>query len=288
MMNLFTVSEHISFCMNKNLSHASNLNPMIIRYPSSVVCHPSSVVSHPPSVLRHKSSVIRHPVCIIKKGIYGFTLIEILIAFFIFSIIVTTLFISYNSVFSNIQTIHEGIASYDMAKNCLARMTFDLHAVHISMPPKYSPPDLDDKPDPYRIVGDFTYPGGVGFSRLRFTSLAHIYLEKNMQEGIAEIVYYIQSEGEHNYVLRRADSLYPYKAFEENRKDPILCEDVKSLTFKYYDHDGVEYDLWDSESEEFKYATPKSIGIKLELGNDSTSHFFEIMVTLPSYRVQIG
>lgn len=225
--------------------------------------------------------------CIEKKEIYGFTLVEILISLFIFSIIVTTLFVSYGSVFSNIEAIHESAASYDMAKNCFDRMTLDLHEIYISLPPKYSPPDIDDEPDPYRIVGDFSYPGGVGFSRLRFTSLAHIYLEKNMQEGIAEIVYYIQSEGEQSYVLRRSDTLYPYKDFEERRKDPLLCEGVKSLIFKYYDHDGIEYDYWDSESEEFRYATPQAVGIKLELGNDSTSHFFEIMVTLPCYRMQI-
>ncbi len=274
--------------MNNNFPKASRQYPVIIRYPSSVFCHQSSVVSHPPSVLRHPSSVVRHQAYIVKKGIDGFTLIEILISFFIFSIIVTTLFISYNSVFSNINAIQESIASYDMAKNCFARMSFDVNDIHISIPPKYSPPDIDDEPDPYRIVGDFTYIDDDSFSKLRFTSLAHISFEKNMQEGIAEIVYYIQSEDENNYVLRRSDRLYPYKPFEENRKDPILCEGVKSFILKFYDHEGSEYDYWDSESEEFKYATPKAISIKLELGDDSTSHFFEIMVTLPSYRIPIG
>ncbi len=218
----------------------------------------------------------------------GFTLLEILIAIFIFAIIVTTLFGSYNAVFSNVKTIDEGIAKYEMAKNCINRMILDLKSTHVSMPPEYSPPDFDDPPDPYRITGDTIYTDNTGFSRLRFTSLAHIPLEKSMQNGIAEIVYYIQATDEGNYVLRRADNLYPYKEFEEKGSDPMLCEGVKSLEFKYYDQDGAEYELWDSDSEDFKYATPRAIGIKFELGDDSDVLLFETMVMLPVFRKKTG
>jgi len=227
-----------------------------------------------------------------KKASSGFTLLEILIAIFIFSIIVTTIFGSFTSVFSNAETISKGIGSYEMGKNCLNRMIFDLKSMHVSPDAEYARPSLNDTPDPYRVVGDTSYAGTASFSRLRFTSLSHVSLEKSTRDGIAEIVYYVQSQDDEQYVLRRADSLYPYKRFdgknfEEQFADPALCEGVKSLIFIYYDEEGTEYDYWDSESSEFKYATPSAIKIKLEFGDDYSSLFFETMVDLPIYRMAV-
>ena len=219
-----------------------------------------------------------------KQQDTGFTLLEILIAIFILAIIFTTIFASYNAVYSGSETIDQGIASYEMAKSCFNRMIFDLESIHVSLPPEYTPPDFDDPPDPYRIVGDTFSVESTGFPRLRITSLAHVSFGCKTENGIAEIVYYVQAADNGNFVLRRADSLYPYQPFEEKAGDPVLCEDVKSLTFKYYDQKGIEYDLWDSDAEDFGYATPRAIGIKLELGNDSGSRLFETMVSLPVYR----
>lgn len=214
----------------------------------------------------------------------GFTLLEIMIAIFIFGIVVTTLFASYNSVLSGAETIDQGITSYKMAKNCLSRMILDLESAHVSLPPEYTPPDFDDPPDAYRIIGDMFYVGTDSFPRLRFTSLEHISFGEKKENGIAEIVYYVQALEDGTYVLKRADSLYPYPPFEEKAGDPVLCEHVKTLQFKYYNQEGTEYELWDSDAGDFGYATPRAIRIKLEIGKDSESRWFETMVTLPVYR----
>jgi general secretion pathway protein J len=66
-----------------------------------------------------------------------------------------------------------------------------------------------------------------------------------------------------------------------------LCEDVKALTIKYLDHEGEEYDVWDSDDETYEYATPKAVKIKLELETGSDSLLFETMVTLPLFREKI-
>jgi len=214
----------------------------------------------------------------------GFTLLEILIAIFIFAVIVTTLFGSYNLVFSNVKNIHEGMDVYEMAKNCLNRMILDLESVHVSRSSGYKPPEFDEAPDPYRIVGDSSYSGDRRFSKLRFTSLAHLPLEKHDRGGIAEIVYYVQADDARGYVLKRADTLYPYEPFEEKGIDPVLCEGVKSLSFTYYDHEGREHELWDSDSDEYGYATPRAIRIRLEVGDESSAKLFETMVTIPVSR----
>ena len=214
----------------------------------------------------------------------GFTLLEIMIAIFIFAIVVTTIFASYNALFSGNETIEQGTASYEMATNCLSRMMMDLESIHLTLPPEYSPENVTDSPDLYRIVGDIVDIQGREFPKLRFTSLSHIAFGGKTQNGIAEIVYYAQIEENGRYRLRRADNLHPYPLFEEKSGDPVLCKDVKSLTIKYYDQDGTEYNLWDSDVEEFGYSTPRAIRVKLELVSASQPLLFETMVTLPVFR----
>ncbi len=217
----------------------------------------------------------------------GFTLLEILIAITIFAIIVTTVFGSHNYVFSSAKAVEEDIDAYEMAKGCLSRITDDLGSLHVRLPPEYTLDDSDDNEDPFKITGQTADAGSESFSRLMFASRAHLPLEKSIQEGIARIVYYVQKSDETRYVLRRADNLYPYEPFEEKKSDPVLCENVKSLVFKYYDDKGDEYDSWDSDSADVDYSTPRAIKITLEIGDDSNFLLFETMVKLPLFREKI-
>ncbi len=217
----------------------------------------------------------------------GFTMLEILIAISIFAIIVTTVFGSHNYIFSSAKVVEEDIAAYEMAKSCLSRITDDFQSLHVSLPPEYTPPDSDDEEDPFKITGETADAGGESFSRLMFASRAHVSFEKNIQEGIARIVYYVQKSDENIYILRRADNLYPYEPFEEKKTDPVLCENVKSLVFKYYDEEGSEYDTWDSDLADVDYSTPRAIKITLEIGDDSSFLPFETMVKLPVFREKI-
>lgn len=220
-----------------------------------------------------------------KQPDMGFTLMEILVATAILAIVVTTVLASFNSVFSTTEVLDESADIYEMAKNCLQRMTLDLESIHVTQRPIYKPPEMDQPPDPYRFVATVGDTYGTGFAEnLRFASRAHVDFDKNPRQGIAEIVYYVKSGDDGHLTLKRADNLYPYPEFEEKGSDPTLCKYVKSLSFKFYDNEGIEYDYWDSDSEEFGYATPKAIAIKLELANKAVSQTFETSVFLPTTR----
>jgi general secretion pathway protein J len=219
-----------------------------------------------------------------RKPETGFTLMEVLVAITILAVVVTTILASFNSVFSTTEVLDESADIYEMAKSCMKRLTSDLESIHITQRPLYKPPEFDQPPDPYRIVTSSSDTDGTGIAQFRFTSRAHINLEKSPRKGIAEIIYYVQAGNDGDLVLRRADNLYPYPAFEEKSSDPVLCKYVKSLAFKFYNQEGIESDAWDSDSDEFGYATPKAIGVKLELANKGASHTFETMVSLPVWR----
>ena len=251
---------------------------------ASRIQHPASSIQYPVSCTPHPASSIQYPASGTQLPANGFTLLEILVALFIFAIVATTIFGSYNSVFSSAESIKEDMTFYEMAKNCLNRITIDLQSLYVSLPPAYSLPGDDDEPDPYRLVGDTTFVSNKSFSRLRFTSLAHVALGTDQRQGIAEIIYYVTPTNEGKYTLRRSDSLYPYEPVETKTGDPVLCEHIKALEFKYYAAEGEISDNWDSDAEDFKHSTPKAIGIKLVLGSDSRSQLFETTIKLPLNR----
>jgi len=214
----------------------------------------------------------------------GFTLLEILITIFIFSIVVSTVFVSFNTVMSTASAVDRDTTLYEMGKNCLDRMLLDLSAVYALQPPQYRVPDIDDPPDPYRIVGDVSDAGGTAFGRLRFASFAHLPIDGNPAEGISEIVYYVQEIDDREFVLRRRDHLEPYEPFEERKTDPVLCRRVLSLSFTYLDEEWEESDRWDSESKEFDRATPAAVKIRLSLGEESRPLLMETVLGLPVAR----
>ena len=113
-------------------------------------------------------------------------------------------------------------------------------------------------------------------------------LGKSRPEGIAEIVYYVQTGPNGSLRLKRADNLYPYPRFEERSADPVLCENVKSLVFEYTDAEGKAFDNWDSESSNFGNATPVSVAVRLEIVDGNDTYGFQTTVALPSVRRKSG
>jgi len=261
--------------------NADGLEPSA-HYQPPATGSPRLTTRNPQPATRNRQPATRNP-----DPASGFTLMEILLAFLILAIVMTTILGSFNAVFSTTDTLENSGKYYDMAKNCLNRMSLDLGALYVTQPPFYKKPEFDDPPDPYHIMGATADVGGTSFATLRFTSSAHIPLDKNSRGGIAEIVYYVQAKTDGQLVLKRADHLYPYPPFEEKGSDPVLSRHVKSLAFKYYDAEGEESETWNSDTDDYDHATPTAIGIELEIGNESESYTFETTVRLAVHRKKL-
>jgi len=217
-----------------------------------------------------------------RKDKRGFTLIEILAAIVIFSILLTTLLGSFRFLSSSTDSLGKGTMQLEMARGCLSRMATDLEALYITLPPAYEKPDGEEDPDPYRLVGDSTYLEGASYARLRFTAFSHVSFGSDPVEGVAQIVYYIHEDADGDKVLRRSDRLFPYEEFEEKNSDPILCKNIRSLSFTYIDEAGEETEAWDSESPDQRYATPKAVGVKLSAGEEEA--VFQTKIFLSVFR----
>lgn len=214
----------------------------------------------------------------------GFTLVELMVAIFIFGIVITTIFASYSAVFTSAGRVTSGIDLYDMANICMNRIILDLQAMHLTLPPKYRKPEFDDDPDPYRVIGESSDPTTGDFPRLRFASLAHIPFDRADYGGIARIVYYVQAAPDDNFQLRRSDMLTPDEPFERKEGDPVLCDHLKSLKFLYYNHEGTAHEEWDSESDMFHFATPLSIEVLMEIEHEDDTALFNTTVMMPVFR----
>ena len=215
----------------------------------------------------------------------GFTLIEILLAISILAIVVSMVMVSFDNIFSNADHINIGSDILALGNNALDRITMDLNALYVMAYPRYTPPDFDDDPDIYRLVGQTRNLAGEVFGWLRFTSLAHLPFNQMISEGIAEIVYYVEQTEEGQFILRRSDTLFPYpEEFEESPDDPVVCEQVREFRLTFYDQEGDELEEWDTEEYDLEFGTPRAIGIKLTIGDEESSFVFSTQVALPVHR----
>jgi general secretion pathway protein J len=219
----------------------------------------------------------------------AFTLLEILIAITIFGILVATIYSSLNAVLSKNDAISYGADVHEKARACLNRIVMDLTSIYVELPPLYKQPETTSDTDPYRFVAEKVTVGTNYYPKIRFTSMAHLPMSGSAGAGIAEIVYYVieNEDRDADPVLKRADRAYPFfqdDEFEERENDPTLCEDLEELIFTYYDQDGEAQEEWNSESDFYKYATPKMIGIQLKIKKKSQVYTFNTQIEIPVYR----
>ncbi len=206
----------------------------------------------------------------------GFTLLEIMVAVLIFGILMLTIFSSFRSFMVSSRMIHKNILQWEKGDALLNIMIKDLRALRIALPPEYVRPGTpsesrNSETDPFMIRGDEygneTSVNGNPFSNLTFTSLSHIAFGKDTRTGAARIGYYVRANpGQGNipyqsFDLCRSDTLDILAEMEPSECDPVICRNITEFTLTYHHMDGTEYRYWDSESDEFDYATPVAIHV---------------------------
>ncbi|KPK24381.1 MAG: hypothetical protein AMK69_16235 [Nitrospira bacterium SG8_3] len=220
----------------------------------------------------------------------GFTLLEVLIAMFIFAVVISTLYTAYTGTFRNIEETESQADLYQMARIVLERMTEDLESVYISPRREETEEEEEVLDPPTRFIGTRTEIEGRRLDTLRFASKAHIDLDQvEPYAGMAEIVYYVRenSEEEGGFTLYRSDRANFGQGGEAGTGGWILCDRLHAITFIYYDEEGGAHEGWDSTDDLFKDKLPSGVSILLELANrtnpESTVKFMT-GVTLPMSR----
>lgn len=221
-----------------------------------------------------------------KAGKSGFTLMEILVAVVIFSLLMAAVMTAFQSFVRSSDQVTAAIRYSDRFRIPLEVIQRDLLQVRVSLPPVFTLPDSrpsSDVVDLLRIKGDETAAGSGTFSRLRFVSLGLLPKAPD-EEGLpVRIVYYVRENSEGGFDLCRSETPLPWEPFEKNFCDPVLCPDISTFDIRYL-YDGDTYETWDSESDAAGFSTPEVLSVTLGQASvdiDPFSGEEEMMETVP-------
>jgi prepilin-type N-terminal cleavage/methylation domain-containing protein len=218
----------------------------------------------------------------------GFTLLEVLLAFFIFAILFITISTSYSSSFKTINMTENRMELYRKAAIVLERISEDLQSSYISV----LPPNSFGKPAGYtQFLGEDTDINGKDADTLSFFSRIPPLFSNEDETVSGQLISYsvIQGSEEDELVLLRSENP-EFVDESEEREGLILSDGLQAINFTYFD-DGELHESWDSGSEEFGGRLPRMVSIALEFLNyENPEAPFKIMtsVALPvNYRPRL-
>jgi len=171
------------------------------------------------------------------KGESGFTLLEVLLAMTLFSIVVSVIYGSYSATFRTANQLESRIGINNKARIVMERLVEDLESLYLGY-------------DGF-IKGESEDGQGVRADTLQFTSTAHLVFNKNQQPAsYATIGYRVEAADDGLLNLYRSDN--PYRPMdndgvEAEGGDYLLCDGLKSVQFTYVNQENDEVDDWDSE-----------------------------------------
>lgn len=204
----------------------------------------------------------------INKGKFGgFTLLEVLVSIAIFAAIVSVLYPSYIGTFKNIEYTKSEAEIYHMARIALDRLTKDIRSAYIPAWVKQNDEDEDELIQRMNFFAEDEDINGRSADSLRFFCNNHLVFRDEDRPGNAFISYYIKEREDDSFVLYRTDTHEFDEPPEEETGGLILCENLYSLEFTYFDENEDSYDDWDSSSDMFKGKLPLMVTIKLEFIN---------------------
>lgn len=192
------------------------------------------------------------------KGDGGFTLVEVLVAILIVSIVLSTIYASYSGTFKIAKSSEYAEKVYDMMRITADRMIQDIE----SLTPQRNSYEL------LLSASEVTSESG----QLEFISSAGLSYTDGRSTANARIRYYLtkESEGE-GYSLWRSDSA-SINTFKEGSspKGFLLCNRLKSIRYTMFDQSGMQYDTWSSVSRSGK--VPASVLIRFEFLNENENN----------------
>lgn len=208
----------------------------------------------------------------IERGEPGFTLVELLLAIFIFSVVISTVYGSYRATFHVVNTTEKKMETAAKAQVVLERIVDDLSSL---------------------VQGERGFLAGEQYENsnmrgdsLAFVSAVHIGLTKGDDLGGHSIIQYsTETDGDTGLLnLYRSDSsLLP--GIEESDLEArkyLLCDGLKEFRFSYFDGGGGESEEWRSGeegSEGGKENFPVMITVVLQFADSSESEQFSIFTT---------
>ncbi len=221
-----------------------------------------------------------------QTDINGFTLLEILIAIFILAVVLSTIFAIFIDTFKNINYTESQGDVYQMAWVALERIQEDLECSFLlKIDENYQNENNDIKNRNFSGKNEMINDRDADM--LSFFSTKQLSIGNEVKKsGLSKISFYVIKNDENKMlVLYRSDIPELEDSSNEKTGGVILCENLDSVNFIYYNFKGDEFENWDSSKEEFKGKLPAMVVIRLEFLIKSVSEnplIFETGILLPT------
>jgi general secretion pathway protein J len=210
----------------------------------------------------------------------GFTLVEILVAVTLFSVVLLTVFTVFRTFLSTSGRVTTGLHHEERLRQGAQVMAADLVRVFVTQPPRYHPPDANQDPDRFRFAAGQTALDGRVFSHLQFASLHHLDLGPGHIPGVAVIRYYVHRHGT-RFDLHRSDRMYLADAEPDPCRDPVLVKDVDTFSLTFTDRRGMDHPDWDSDAGRFENAFPVQVTIEIQTAGNHAGPPVSTAVFIP-------
>lgn len=196
--------------------------------------------------------------------IKGLTLMELLISMALTGIIMLSVYGSFRMITGAQASMGPLLERYSQVAFCLDRISTDLQnmIVDTEYGRRGKEPNTETAdPSGIRLTEkiDFTST----FPVFSFLSSAFLPLQPAFHPEPVRITYYVDTATGSKPVLRRLQQGYPYDPIELSGKDPILCETIREVQWRFIDETGQVHDSWNPDSTEWKEMSPAAIDLRL-------------------------
>ena len=214
-----------------------------------------------------------------QKKSAGFTLVELLLAIFIFAIVISIVYGTYITMLTTVDATEQQAEINNKARTALNRIAADLGAVYLGeggVLHGQTQKILENQTD-----------------TLEFTSTAHlVFSRKEQPAGFAMIRYSVEEDPESKLLqLYRTDIPFiPGYSSQPGveQKGYVLCDGLRTVRFTYYDQAGNEVDNWQFERNFGQKAVkeiniPTMIEVRLDFSYQGQNDFvFKTAVAMPT------
>lgn len=178
----------------------------------------------------------------------GFTLLEVLLAFTIFAIVIAIVYGSYSASLRTMRDTTGRAEVYQMARVAMERIAEDLESAAVPLVNEESGTE-EQGSEEYLFVGADAEVAGWPGDSLLFLSRAHLnFSDEPESTGRAVIRYQVQAGEEgRGLALYRED--VPEQEWSKNNGDGegvLLCDGLSGVNFTYYDKTGQALEEWDA------------------------------------------